>query len=231
MSKVHFLLDHLSGLIFPRSCLSCERALNVHELDICMLCEAQIPLFDFESANNVLSLKFLGKQRLDHTIALYDFQKKTAIQQLIHALKYQNSPEIGYRLGEKLGDRLVKSSLNYVFDMIIPVPLHSKRLKERGYNQSLEIARGLEAVVDIKVDEDLLQRRIYNYTQTKKSKLDRWSNVNSIFKTKQAVSLEGKHVLLVDDIITTGSTVEACCQELEKLNPRSISIAAIAVAK
>jgi len=153
------------------------------------------------------------------------------VQHLLHQLKYNNQPEIGERLGQVYGRELSVVALNREFDLIVPVPLHRTRLRHRGYNQSAQFAKGLSAALNIAWDESVSIRTQGAATQTRKSKAERWENVKDVFSIKPRSPLADKRVLLVDDVITTGATLEACGQHLIAGGCASVSIACIAEAQ
>jgi ComF family protein len=152
------------------------------------------------------------------------------VQSLLHELKYNNRPEIGVRIGKLYGQELVESGFADSFDVIVPVPLHQARLRKRGYNQSAKFAEGLSEALGIPWEESIAVRMQSTTTQTKKGRAARWQNVNAAFSTASSDRIMGKRVLLVDDVITTGATLEACGQHLVENHCESLSIACIAEA-
>ncbi len=180
--------------------------------------------------SDIIAKKFYGKLPIAHAWAYYFFHKESKIQQLLHSLKYDNKPEIAQELGSRYGAEIKKSIEKIPFDVIVPVPLHFKKQKLRGYNQSEVFARGLEEQWAIPVNAYTLVRAVATETQTKKTRMQRWMNVEEIFLVK-GTDLVGRHVLLVDDVITTGATIEACAKALLDAGAAEVSIMAIAVAK
>ena len=152
------------------------------------------------------------------------------MQHILHALKYQHVPALAFYLGKIYGGDLKAAGLNNKADMIVPVPLHPARQRKRGYNQSAEFARGLSATLNVPLNTSILVRARVTETQTRKNRLMRWQNVETAFELKQAKVVEGKRILLVDDVITTGATLEACGQTLVKAGVASLSVAGIAYA-
>jgi len=164
-------------------------------------------------------------------MALFKFSKSGRVQHLLHQLKYRNHPEIGVTLGRVYGEKMKnESELPTNVDLIIPIPLHPARKRKRGYNQSAKFAEGLSETLEIPFTDELLERRIKTETQTRKSRLNRWENISGVFGLKNPALLEGKKILLVDDVITTGSTLEACSQVLIDQGCPQLSIACIAEA-
>jgi ComF family protein len=153
------------------------------------------------------------------------------VQHLLHQLKYHNHPEVGIRLGHAFGFDLVKAGHQNSFDLIIPVPLHPSRKRKRGYNQSAKFAEGLSDILKIPYDDDVSLRTVSTSTQTKKNKLQRWENVESVFSIHHIDQIKEKRILLVDDVITTGATIEACGNHLLKNGCKELSVACIAEAQ
>ena len=164
-------------------------------------------------------------------MTLFKFVKESRVQQILHALKYKQQPELGEVLGRVYGQDLVEADFKQSFDLIIPVPLHISRRKIRGYNQSEEFGKGLSAMLEVPCDDTYMMRAARTDTQTHKSKLSRWENVNRIFKVVDPKPILEKRVLLVDDVVTTGATLEACGQALLDAGCRELSIACIAAAQ
>ena len=173
---------------------------------------------------------FYGRVRLKAVTACFFFSKEGKVQHLIHELKYKGNADAGIFLGQELGKNLKDAPLFQSIDYLIPVPLHPKREKERGYNQSLVIARGISEVTGIPIDENYLVRSVNTTTQTHKSKEERWKNVKDIFEVRHPEQLEGKYVLLIDDVLTTGATLEACALKLSAIKGITISCATAACA-
>ncbi|WP_185154202.1 ComF family protein [Fulvivirga sp. M361] len=181
--------------------------------------------------NNFLAKKFHGRIEIENAWAYYQFHKKGRIQRLLHQMKYHNMPELAELVGRKLGHTLEENHKHMEIDVIIPVPLHKSKMRRRGYNQSEHFANGLAQYLECEVATKSIIRVKDTETQTSKSRVQRWQNVDEIFKVIDELSLKDRHVLLVDDVITTGSTIEACGQSMAKANLKSLSIAAMAAAK
>jgi ComF family protein len=158
------------------------------------------------------------------------YNKGSRIRNLIHNLKYKGIREIGYELGRIYGLSLIASGFTNDIDLIIPVPLHPAKKRVRGFNQSETISKGIAEVANLPVDIKSLVRTIVSATQTKRSRYERWTNVEGIFQVIDPLSILGKHVLLVDDVITTGSTIESCTNELLKIKGVKVSVVALAFA-
>jgi ComF family protein len=225
-------LADFAGLLFPQLCPACGESLIAGEDVICTDCRFTLPYTNFHlQPDNIVARQFWGKVELQGAYALYYFAKGGKVQNLMHHFKYKGMQAIGVLLGNIAGEQLVKSAVFNSVDVIIPVPLHKKRLKERGYNQSTCFANGLAQQLNAVVDDDNLVRVKSTETQTHKSRFSRFENMQEVFKVLDPEKLLGKHVLLVDDVITTGSTLEACSLQLLKIAGLKLSIATIAYAE
>lgn len=180
--------------------------------------------------NNPVAQIFWGRVPIFSAAAFYGFNKGGKVQRIIHQLKYKGNQAIGVTVGKLYGYELKESEHFNTVNTIIPVPLHPKRQRKRGYNQSDCFAEGLSESMKVEADCKTLFRAAESETQTKKSRFSRWQNVETIFQLRDMTALQGKHILLVDDVITTGATFEACAQTLLQVPDIKISIAAIAYA-
>jgi ComF family protein len=220
------------GLLFPQLCPACGESLMANEQIICTNCQYSLPLTNFHlQADNIVARQFWGKVNVQAAYALYYFTKGGKVQNLVHHLKYKGMQQIGHAAGSIAGAQLVKNEVFYSADVIIPVPLHKKRLKQRGYNQSTSFAEGLAQKLNAVVDDTSLIRTRATETQTKKGRFTRFENMQEVFIVIDPEKLKNKHILLVDDIVTTGSTLEACAVELLKIEGIKLSIATIAYAE
>jgi len=227
---VSYLYDFFS-LFFPRICSACGNTLFKHEDILCTYCLHQLPKTNFcHEENNPVFRTFWGRVPLNHASSMYFFAKGGKVQHLMHQLKYKGKKEIGVYLGTLLGNELKMSPFYADVGVIIPVPLHPKRKRKRGYNQSEMIARGLAQSLDRPYDIHTLVRTYASETQTKKSRFRRWENVKEIFDLKDYQHLINRHVLLVDDVVTTGATLEACATMLLQIPGIKISVATLACA-
>jgi ComF family protein len=225
------LINDFISLVFPHICAACGDSLLKQEETICLSCEFHLPRTNFHLIpENPVSRLFWGKVTLESAAAYLYFNKGNKVQVLIHKLKYQGRKDIGVCLGRQYGQYLKVSSFFQTVQLIIPVPLHKKKLKQRGYNQSEQFAIGLGESMILPVLADVLYRRKETETQTKKSRFQRWQNVDDVFDVNDPELLELKHVLLVDDVITTGATLESCIHTLSSIRGIRISVATIAVA-
>jgi len=224
------LPDDFISLIFPKICACCGNSLWKHEEIICTFCDFHLPRTNFHlEKDNPASKTFWGRAMIESATAFYYFNKGNKVQRLVHLLKYKGRKDIGIFIGEKQGQLLKYSPFFNTAEMIIPVPLHKKKLMQRGYNQSEQFAIGLGKAMRIPVNPYILFRNKFTETQTRKSRFNRWQNVSEMFALKDPLILEGKHILLVDDVITTGATLESCIAVLSAIPGIRISVAAIAV--
>ena len=219
------------SLVYPECCLACQQSLERGEKLICTHCRYALPRTNSHRKEYVvLSKKFWGRTPIKHSFAFLKFTKEGKVQRLLHQLKYQGQHEIGDMLGNWYGAELNESGFNGHWNLILPVPLHESKLRRRGYNQSDGFAKGLSESLNVEWSAKILQRKTDTTTQTKKARWDRWQNVEEIFVVSEVEMISQKHILLVDDIITTGATLEACAIELYKKGCESVSVATIAVA-
>lgn len=220
------------GLFYPDVCLCCTDHLTENETIVCVNCRHDFPLTNFSNEkNNLIEKSFYGRIPIENATSLLYFFKKGNIQGLIHALKYRGKQEVGTFLGDWLGEEMLYSERFSEIDCIIPVPLHQKKMKSRGYNQVTKFGESLAEKLSIPYETSVLKRISDTNTQTRKIRLDRWKNVKELFFVEDNSVLENKHILLIDDIITTGATLEACCKAFEKTNNLKISIASMAYTK
>ncbi len=225
------LVDFVS-LLYPKYCFACNKGLVKGEETICTQCMIELPRTNYHfEPENALFKRLNGRIPLSFALAFFLFRKGGKVQHLLHTLKYSNHPEIGETLGEVYGEELQQANYGEKFNIIVPVPLHASRKRKRGYNQSEEFAKGLSKSLRIPFSGDALERTVRTETQTRKTKLKRWQNVSEVFQLKDQEQILNKHVLLVDDVITTGATIEACAQVLLESGCSTISIASIAYAE
>lgn len=223
--------NHLLNLFFPRSCAGCQSFLLNDENVICTQCRHEVPLTNHHKiAENEIMQKFYGRIPLEYGSALFYFHKKGIVQEMMHKLKYKGQEEIGETVGIWYAEELKNLEQISEIDYIIPVPLHKKRLRERGYNQVEGFGKALSANLIIPYDDKLLYRKLYTKTQTKKDLLGRADLISTVFDVDFSEKHCGKHFLLIDDVMTTGSTLEACSRALLKIPNVKISIVCMAFA-
>ncbi|MEI8085711.1 MAG: ComF family protein [Paludibacter sp.] len=219
------------NLMYPNLCLVCGENLLKNEQCLCLSCLHEIPKTNFHlMPDNPIDKRFWGKTSIHRCTAFFFFQKGSPFQKILHALKYKDNKDVGEILGKYAASDLLDSIDFASVDVIIPVPLHPKKYQIRGYNQSECIGKGLSTVLEKPQDITSLIRIKENTTQTKKSVFERYENTEGIFELKDQANLVGKHILLVDDVLTTGSTLEACIRALLKIEGVKVSVFTLAVA-
>nr|WP_315231184.1 ComF family protein [uncultured Flavobacterium sp.] len=226
------MFESIINLFFPKVCSGCSSFLLSNENVICTVCRHEIPLTNHHlNPENDAFKKFYGRIPVVHTSALFYFHKKGIVQELIHNLKYKGHEEIGAILGKWYAEDLKTIELLQSVDEIIPVPLHRRKLKERGYNQVTAFGKALSSGLNIDYNDSLLIRNVYSKTQSKKNLLGRTEGIESTFDVSFTEKDHNKHFLLIDDVITTGSTLEACSRALLKIPGSKISIVCMAMAQ
>jgi ComF family protein len=231
LQKLRLPLDSLLTLLYPNLCLACQESLASVDSVLCVRCQYYISptSYHLETPNPVLD-RFWGRIELVHACTGFIFNKGSALQRLIHELKYNNQPKVGLELGQQCGLLLQEVASYKTVDCIIPVPLHPQKMRHRGYNQAALFGQGIGEILQKPCLENHLIRTKYTDTQTKKSRLERLSNVEEVFSVQEKERLKHQHILLVDDVITTGATLEACALQLLAIEGVKVSIAAIALA-
>jgi ComF family protein len=216
-------------LIFPRTCAGCTEALQLNEALICTNCRLDLPKTNAHIETDILlQQKFLGKVNLKHTLAYLKFVKGGKVQHLMHELKYKGNQEVGEMLGRWYGAELRESGFVDEFDLILPVPLHKKRLQLRGYNQSDCFAKGLSESLNIEWRNDILKRGIETSSQVNKSRLERYKNMEDVFVVEKPELIINRKIVVVDDTLTTGATLESCVIALQEFIIKDISILTLA---
>lgn len=225
------MFKNIINLFFPPVCVGCESFLLSNENVICTLCRHNIPLTNHHlNPKNEAFNKFYGRIPVEYVSALLYFHKKGIVQELIHSLKYRGHQEIGTVLGDWYAEDLKVLELIKTVDVIVPVPIHKKRFRERGYNQVTNFGLSLSKNLNIPYNDSILRRNIYSKTQSKKNFLGRTEGIDTIFDVSFTEKDHNKHFLLIDDVITTGSTLDACSHALLKIPGAKISIVCMAMA-
>lgn len=224
------MFQSLLHLFFPPTCAGCQSILISNENVICTKCRHEIPLtLHHLNPENEAFKKFYGRIAVEHVSALLYFHKKGIVQELIHQLKYKGQEAIGTVLGEWYAEELNKIRLLQTVDEIIPVPLHPKKFRERGYNQVTQFGEALAKSFHIRVNPSILFRKVYSKTQSQKNRVGRTEGIDVIFEVLFTERDHNKHFLLVDDVITTGATLEACAKALLKIPGTKVSIVCMAM--
>jgi ComF family protein len=225
---MQFLKDFFY-LFYPKSCATCENKLVTNENILCTYCRHDLPLIGYtDYRKNKVTEIFYGRVPIEKGMSFLFFRKKGKGKALIHQLKYKGNEEVGSFIGNWFGEILSESKEFDGVDYIIPVPLHKNKLKKRGYNQVTKFGETLSVILNIPYKEKLLIRASSTKTQTLKQRFDRFKNIDTQFLLTDTCCCKDKHVLLIDDVITTGATLEACSKELLKIKGIKISIATMA---
>lgn len=225
-------LTELVNLFYPNLCLLCRHPLVQNEQIICLHCHCDLPRtsYHFNKRNPVHDL-FSGYPQVNEATSFLFFEKEGITQKLVHQLKYYGHKKLATHLGQTAARELQSDGIFASIDTIVPIPLHPKKEKRRGYNQSECIAKGIASVYGCSVDTKRLKRTAYTESQTRKSVYDRHVNVENIFRLTEPEQFYGKHILLIDDVVTTGSTVSSCINAFASVPDVIISIFALSVAR
>ena len=225
---LHNLLEDFKHLFFPRFCPGCGSDAVSSRQILCLNCIVELPETGyFNVQDNPIKQLFTGRLEVGKAASLYYCARVSKLHNMIHQLKYKHNRDVGIFLGEMLGRQLIQSDWKKSIDMIIPIPLHSKRERKRGYNQTRIIAEGIAHITALPIATDVVARTSYTQTQTHKGRSERIVNMEDKFEVVKPEKLEGKHVLLIDDLITTGATLEFCGKEILKVSGSKVSIATV----
>lgn len=227
MRRIH---TDLFELFFPRYCAGCQNQLHHFENALCLHCLMMLPRASIHQLReNKLERLFWGRADVAMATAFLRMSRKGLTHRLVHELKYEGNKEIGQLLGTLFGQELSKIEVWKTVDLIVPVPLHPKKEQLRGYNQSYEIASGVSESMAVPTTKTAIKRKQFTETQTKKSRVERWKNVSDIFEINDSELANKQHILLVDDVITTGATIESCVLALTNNTSIKVSVAALAM--
>jgi len=222
-------MNNLLHLLYPHTCTGCGSDIISYEQQLCLHCIVNLPATNFfNQPGNPVEKIFYGRMPLVHAAAGYFFTKESLLQHLLIQLKYRGNQNIGVYMGKLLGRQIETSEAFKFIDALIPLPLNPKKEKKRGYNQAAAICHGIAAVTGKPVIEKAVIRKVFTETQTHMGRISRWENMDGVFAVVRQQELEGKHLLLVDDVVTTGATLEACGSEMLKVDGTSLSIATLA---
>jgi ComF family protein len=229
--KINEWIRNFGELFYPRLCITCNRKLFSGETYLCLFCLHDLPRTGFhQDQENKVAQLFWGRVEIAGATSWLYFRKGSAYQQLIHHLKYRGLKELGTELGLLFGQDL-KDTPYEACDVIIPVPLHPVKERQRGYNQSEWIAGGLSAALNTPLSTIMLIRPKHNPTQTRKNRFERWQNVDGIFEVPAGSDLLNRKILLIDDVVTTGATLEAAAQALIQAGAMEVRMATLAIAE
>lgn len=221
----------LAALFLPRRCAGCDTGLMRFETGLCLACLEDLPRARFhDDAQNRVEQLFWGKVQLQAASSFLLFTPGGMVQHMLHRLKYANDREIGLLLGRYMAEELMTSKRFSDVDLLLPVPLHPSKKRKRGYNQCDVLVEGMRQVWTLPYTKQELMRVISTPSQTRKGRLDRWRNVGQAFQVQDPEGMRGKHVLLVDDVVTTGATLEGCIKALEAVPDVRISVCTVACA-
>lgn len=230
MISIKDLRDSLLHLFFPHVCTSCGTDIISSQSQLCMKCMEAMPETGFElHPENPVEKIFRGRIKIHTASAQYYFTKESLMQHLMHQFKYKGNKELGLQLGRLMGEQIKKSN-RFAADALIPLPLYADKERKRGYNQATILCEGMAAALQIPVLDKAIIRPLHTETQTKKGRVERWRNIEGKFLLQMPESIQNKHVLLVDDVITTGATLESCGAELLKADGVTLSIITLCTA-
>ena len=210
------MLNAVVNLFFPKVCYTCNNELLDFENYVCTKCRHNLPITNFHFDNNdAVEKVFYGRVKVENATSLLRFENKGIVQQLIHNLKYKGYEDIGIFLGEWLGNELKTIETYHDIDIVIPVPLHKNKLKKRGYNQVDKFAQEIAKALAVEYNDKALIKITSTKSQVTKKRLARWQSTTELFAIEHPDQIQNKHILLVDDIITTGATLEVCINVLK----------------
>lgn len=230
MALLREIKESVLHLLFPHVCTGCGSDLLSKDSVLCMRCVESMPETQFElHANNPAEKIFWGRLPITTASAQFYFTKESLMQHLMHQLKYKGNKELGIQLGRIMGDQLRKSG-RFAVDALIPLPLFPAKEKRRGYNQATLLCQGMAETMHVPVLDNVITRPQHTETQTKKGRIERWKNMEGKFVLTDRAAIESKNILLVDDVVTTGATLEACGNELLQAENIKLSIATLCIA-
>lgn len=230
MISIKEIKDSFLHVLFPHVCCGCGNDILDKESVLCLRCMDAMPETNFElHPNNPVEKKFWGRLQLQHATAQYYFTRESLMQRLMHQFKYKGNKELGFQLGKIMGESLKKSN-RFEIDALIPLPLFPVKEKKRGYNQATVLCEGIAESMQVPIFKDVIIRPQHTDTQTKKGRIERWLNMEGKFVLTKPEAIINKNVLLIDDVVTTGATLEACGIELLKAENVKLSIAALCYA-
>ena len=224
----------LIHLIYPSVCIICSKELSRQEKNCCHFCLENLPFTYFEQLREPSSLDqlFWGRVRIHGTYSMVFFEKGKGSQQVLHHLKYKHNPQLGIQMGKLIAHKLHKTSILQGVEALLPVPIHNRKLFQRGYNQSEALAEGISMITGIPILKKLVNKKFHTGSQTRKGRFLRWDNVSENFEMNQELGKTLNHIAIIDDVITTGSTIEALIRVIHENNPEiRITVISLALAK
>jgi len=229
-SKLSNILNDIVSILLPRVCFGCNARLNRGEYHLCTVCRNQLPLTEYSfNVENAVDRIFFGRNTIKKANSFLFFIENGIVKNLIHHLKYRNQEQIGHFLGDWHGQIIAENNFIDKVDYVIPVPLHRKKLKKRGYNQVSGFGKRLAHHLNAEFLENALIKTANTKTQTKKGRIGRWQNNKALYILSDPLQLENKNILLVDDVITTGATMEICANTLKEAKGVTLYITSMAV--
>ena len=225
--------SRLLDLISPRLCVVCGERLSITEEIICSKCNLHLPRTGYhrDPYENNLAKLFWGQIPIERATALFFYEAHAETANILYDLKYKNHPDIGIVMGRMMAREIQDSGFFEGIDTIVPIPLAKKRQRQRGYNQSLMLAKGVSEITGLPISQKVIRRTVFEGSQTSKGRWERQENVEKVFELTDAQSFIGKHLLIIDDVVTTGATIVACAKELAKAGDIKFSILALGSAK
>lgn len=229
-SNLSNILNDINSILLPRVCFGCNARLNRGEYHLCTVCRNQLPLTEYDfNVENAVDRIFYGRINIKKANSFLFFIENGIVKNLIHHLKYKNQEQIGTFLRDWHGQIIAENNFLATIDYIVPVPLHRKKLRKRGYNQVSAFGRRLAHHLNAEFLEDALIKTANTKTQTKKSRIGRWQNNKALYLLNDPELLENKNILLIDDVITTGATMEICAKTLNHAKGVTLYITSMAV--
>lgn len=230
--RMNTWMNDLLDLLFPRCCVMCGRRLARTEEHLCVSCLRGLPrTYYHNEPDNSLEKNFWGRATVERAVAYFFYYKDNAACQILYELKYHHCPQIGVYMGKLAAAEMKDSGFFKQIDVLVPVPLAPVKRKKRGYNQCDKLAEGISFITSIPINTESLIRSVANPTQTKRRRMERWTNVQGVFSVVDTEQLSGKHILLIDDVVTTGATLISCMEALSVVPDLTVSVLALAVAR